>query len=115
MPEIGHSSSSLGANAGSRGRLLVRWYSLTWPYVRMPFAVTCRRVRVSPPKGLMLMKTARFLAGWGVRSFVRSCGRPIAASQRVSDAFRGMPDPAIPPRRYAARRFSPLVVVVVKT
>lgn len=90
MPEIGHSSSSLGANAGSRGRRLVRWYSLTWPYARMPFAVTCRRARASPPKGLMLMKTARFLAGWGVRS----CGRPIAASQRVSDAFRGMPDPA---------------------
>lgn len=72
MPEIGHSSSSLGANAGSRGRRLVRWYSLTWPYARMPFAVTCRRARASPPKGLMLMKTARFLAGWGARGVGRS-------------------------------------------
>lgn len=81
MPEIGHSSSSLGANAGSRGRRLVRWYSLTWPYARMPFAVTCRRVRASPPKGLMLMKTARFLAGWGIRSFVRSSDCCFAARQ----------------------------------
>ena len=72
MPEIGHSSSSLGANAGSRGRRLVRWYSLTWPYARMPFAVTCRRARASPPKGLMLMKTARFLAGWGAHGVGRS-------------------------------------------
>ena len=36
------------------------------------------------------------------RSLVRSCGRPIAASQRVSDAFRGMPDPAS--RREDTRR-----------
>ena len=43
MPEIGHSSSSRGANAGSRGGRLVRWYSLTWPYVRMPFVVTRHR------------------------------------------------------------------------
>ena len=99
MPEIGHSSSSLGANAGSWGRRLGRRYSLTWPYARMPFVVTHRRARASPPKGLMLMKTARFLAGW---TFVRSCGRPIAASQRVSDAFRGMPDLAS--RREDARR-----------
>ena len=85
MPEIGHSSSSLGANAGSRGRRLVRWYSPTWPYARMPFAVTCRRARASPPKGLMLMKTARFLAGWGarscIRSFVRSSDCCFAARQ----------------------------------
>lgn len=97
MPEIGHSSSSLGANAGSRGRRLVRWYSLTWPYTRMPFAVTCRRVRASPPKGFMLMKTARFLAGWGARG-----GRPISASQRATHAFRGMLDLAS--RREGTRR-----------
>lgn len=84
MPEIGHSSSSLGANAGSWGRRLVRWYSLTWPYVRMPFAVTCRRARASPPKGLMLMKTARFLAGWGVRSFVRAVVRLLLRSASVT-------------------------------
>lgn len=68
MPEIGHFSSSRGANAGSRGMRLGCWYLLTWPYARMPFAVTCRRARASPPKGLMLMKTVRFLAGWGVRA-----------------------------------------------
>ena len=66
MPEIGHSSSSLGANAGSRGMRLGCWPSLNWPYARMPFAVTCRRARRSPPRGRSLMKTARFLAGWGV-------------------------------------------------
>ena len=39
-------------------------FSLTWPYARMPFVVTRRRGRRSLPKRLMLMKTARFLAGW---------------------------------------------------
>ena len=81
MPEIGHSSSSRGANAGSRGRRLIRWYSLTWPYARMSFAVTRRRARTSPPRGRSLMKTARFLAGWGVRSFVRSSDCCFAARQ----------------------------------
>ena len=80
MPEIGYSSSSLGANAGSRGRRLVRWYSLTWPYVRMPFAVTCRRARRSPPRGRSLMKTARFLAGWGARGVGRSWLRSAPAT-----------------------------------
>ena len=50
----------------------------------------------------MLMKTARFLAGWGVRSFVRSCGRLIAASQRATHALRGMLDLAS--RREGTRR-----------
>ena len=71
MPEIGHPSSSRGANAGSRGRRLRCRYSLTWPYVRMPFAWTRRRGRRSLPKRLMLMKTARFLAGWGARGVGR--------------------------------------------
>lgn len=66
MPEIGHFSSSRGANAGSWGMRLGCWSSLNWPYARMPFAVARRRARTTSPKGLMLMKTARFLAGWGV-------------------------------------------------
>ncbi len=81
MPEIGHSSSSRGSNAGSRGRRLGCRYSVTWPYARMSFAVTCRRARTSPPRGRSLMKTARFLAGWGVRSFVRSSDCCFAARQ----------------------------------
>ena len=64
MPEIGHSSSSRGANARSRGRRPRCRHSLTWPYARMPFVVTRRRGRRSLPKRLMLMKTARFPAGW---------------------------------------------------
>lgn len=39
-------------------------FSLTWPYARMPFVVTRRGGRRSLPKRLMLMKTARFPAGW---------------------------------------------------
>lgn len=66
MPEIGHSSSSRGSNAGSRGMRLGCWSSPDWPYPCASLVVTCRRVRASPPKGFMLMKTARFLAGWGV-------------------------------------------------
>ena len=71
MPEIGHSSSSRGANARSRGRRPRCRHSLTWPYARMPFVVTRRRGRRSLPKRLMLMKTARFPAGWGARGVGR--------------------------------------------
>ena len=46
-------------------------FSLTWPYARMPFVVTRRRGRRSLPKRLMLMKTARFLAGWDARGVGR--------------------------------------------
>ena len=47
-------------------------FSLTWPYARMPFVVTRRRGRRSLPKRLMLMKTARFPAGWDARGVGRS-------------------------------------------
>ena len=46
-------------------------FSLTWPYARMPFVVTRRRGRRSLPKRLMLMKTARFPAGWDARGVGR--------------------------------------------
>lgn len=57
-----------GSERGKSGRATQMPNSLTWPYARMPFVVTRRRGRRSLPKGFMLMKTARFLAGWGVRA-----------------------------------------------
>lgn len=97
-----------GSERGKSGKATQMPNSLTWPYVRMPFVVTRRRGRRSLPKRLMLMKTARFLAGWGARGVGHLC---FAARHRCFPRYAG---PGIPPRRYAARRFSPLVVPVAK-
>lgn len=76
MPEIGHSSSSLGANAGSRGRRLVRWYSLTWPLC--PHAV-----RGDLPQGASIASQGphvdenRPISGRLGRSFVHSFVRAV--------------------------------------
>ena len=79
MPEIGHSSSSLGANAGSRGRRLVRWYSLTWPYARIPCGDLPQGAGIAS-QGLHVDEN-RPISGRLGRSFVRSSDCCFAARQ----------------------------------
>ena len=38
---------------------------MTWHYAHAPIATNLPKERVRPLGGLLLMKTTRFLAGWG--------------------------------------------------
>lgn len=85
-----------GSERGKSGKATQMPNSLTWPYVRIPFVVTRRRGRRSLPKRLMLMKTARFLAGWDARvagrSWLRGASPMLSAvcwTRRLAAKIRG--------------------------
>ena len=71
LPEIGRFSSTREEFAKRRrGRLITRMPP-TWPFSYAPFATASCKGGETPSEGLPLMKTARFLAGWGVFSAIR--------------------------------------------
>lgn len=54
-----------GRRGLGKGRSIVRRVSLTWHYASAPPALACRRDRTALCERPSVMKTTRFLAGWG--------------------------------------------------
>ena len=74
LPEIGRFSSTREEIAmRRRGRLITRMPP-TWPFSYASFATASCEGGKTPSERLPLMKTARFLAGWGVFSAIRQEG-----------------------------------------
>ena len=65
LPEIGQFSSYREGGAWGKGRSIERHVSLTWHYASVPPALACRRNRTALCERPSVMKTTRFLAGWG--------------------------------------------------
>ena len=71
LPEIGRFSSTREEFARRRRVRLITRMPPTWPFSYASFATASCEGGKTPSEGLLLMKTARFLAGWGVFSAIR--------------------------------------------